>query len=169
MDAHELREIQRPLKQMYRDDPASALIPASAAGWIDMRSLTCRIAERSEVVAAGLHPAAGGSGDDACSADLLLQALVGCAGVTFAAVATAMSVPIRKATVVADGFWDARGTLGVDREVSVGVTDITLRFDIDSDAEDQTLARLVELADRYCVVAQTLAHSTPVTVLYVRG
>ena len=169
MDAQELRTLQGPLKQAYKDDSRSALIPSIATGRIDLESVTCSILADGDQSVAGLHPAAGGGGGLACSADLLLQALVGCAGVTFAAVATAMSVPIRSATVQARGVWDARGTLGVDREVPVGVTDVVVTFDIDSDADDQTLERLVGLSERYCVVAQTLVATTSVTTGYVRG
>ena len=167
MEAQDLRDLQRPLKQKYKDDPLSALIPAHAEGRIDVASLTCTIAAGQQLTA-GLHAAAGGSGALACSADLLLQSLVACAGVTFASVATAMGVPIRSARVEAHGQWDARGTLAVDRDAPVGVTDVTLRFRIDSEADDLTLERLVGLAERYCVVAQTLAHATSVTTDYER-
>jgi len=167
MEAHDLRELQRPLKDAYRADPASARIPARAVGRVHLSDLTCHVDTKHAQVVAGLHPAAGGDGDDACSADLLLDALVACAGVTLAAVATAMSIPIRSAEIVATGHWDARGTLGVDREALVGLTDITLHVDLDSDADDATLDRLVALTDRYCVIAQTLAH--PPAVTFVRG
>lgn len=156
VDATELRHLQRPLKQGYRDDPASALIPARAVGRLDVPTLTVTFDPRSG--AAGLHRAAGGTGEHTCSADMLLEALVACAGVTLAAVATAMAVPIRGAVVVAEGRWDARGTLGVDRDVPVGLTDLSLRFELDTDADEATVDRLVTLAERYCVIAQTLAH-----------
>ena len=164
MNAHELREIQRPLKQGYRDDPRSASIPTQATGRIDLDAITCHVATMSGETLAGLHRAAGGTEDLTCSADMVLQALVACAGVTLASVATAMSVPIRSATITADGHWDARGTLGVDREAPVGLTDVVLRFDLDTDADDAKVARLVELTERYCVVAQTLM--TPPTLSF---
>jgi uncharacterized OsmC-like protein len=156
MDASELRELQRPLKQRYRDDPASARTSAHSEGIVDVGSLTCRIVGPPGDTVAGLHPAAGGSGELACSADLLLDALVACAGVTLAAVATSMSIEVRTARVSADGWWDARGTLGVDRDAPVGLTDVALHFSLDTDAEPEKVARLVELTERYCVVAQTL-------------
>jgi uncharacterized OsmC-like protein len=157
MDASELRELQRPLKQRYRDEPASARTPAHSEGIVDVASLTCRIIGPPGDHVAGLHPAAGGTGELACSADLLLDALVACAGVTLAAVATSMGIGVRTARISADGWWDARGTLGVDRETPVGLTDITLHVSLDTDADAVTVARLVELTERYCVVAQTLA------------
>lgn len=155
MDASELRDLQRPLKQRYRDDPASARTPARSEGIVEVGSLTCRIVGPAGAVA-GLHPAAGGGGESACSADLLLNALVACAGVTMAAVATSMSIDVRTARISANAFWDARGTLGVDRDAPVGLTGITVHFTIDTDADADRVARLVELTERYCVVAQTL-------------
>jgi uncharacterized OsmC-like protein len=164
MDAHELRDIQRSLKQGYRDDPASARIPAQATARIDVDGISCHVSTRGGEAVAGLHPAAGGTGELTCSADMALQALVACAGVTLASVATAMSIPIRSATITADGHWDARGTLGVDREAPVGLTDVVLRFDLDTDADEAKVTRLVELAERYCVIAQTLI--TPPTLTF---
>jgi uncharacterized OsmC-like protein len=152
MDAAALRALQAPIKQRYKDDPAQALIPARAVGTIGNDGITCRV--KSTV--AGLHTAAGGDGTNACSADLLLEALVACAGVTLKSVATAMGIEMRSARVVADGTWDARGTLGVSREVPVGLTGISLRFEIDSDADPATLDKLVQLTERYCVIYQTL-------------
>jgi len=163
MDAHELRELQRPLKQGYRDYPGTARVTAHAHGRIDLPGVSCHLSTGSGEVVAGLHRAAGGTGAQVCSADLLLEALVACAGVTLASVATAMSVPIRSGTITAEGHWDARGTLGVDREVPVGLTDVVLRFDLDTDADEATVARLVGLTERYCVIAQTLAAPPPVT------
>lgn len=157
MEASELRELQRPLKQGYRDDPASARTPARSEGVVDVATLTCRIASPAGDTIAGLHRAAGGTGEFACSADLLLDSLVACAGVTMAAVATSMGIPVRSARITADGWWDARGTLGVDRDAPVGLTDIALHFSLDTDADADKVARLVELTERYCVVAQTLA------------
>lgn len=166
MDAQELRERQRPLKQSYRDDPGSAQIPAHAQATVDVADQTCRFTSWQGDTVAGLHPAAGGSGELACSADLLLEAVVACAGVTLASVATAMSVVIRSASVRAEGRWDARGTLGVDREAPVGLTDISLTFDLDTDADPDTVSRPIELTERYCVIVQTLAHPPQVAVSY---
>jgi uncharacterized OsmC-like protein len=168
MDAHELRELQRPLKERYKEDPATARVPARAEGRVDVAGVSCRVTTWHGETTAGLHPAAGGSGDEACSADLLLEALVACAGVTMSAVATSMGISIRSAAVVAEGHWDARGTLGVDRSAPVGMTDVSLRFDIDADADDETMARLVSLTERYCVIAQTLAHPPTMTFDYRR-
>ena len=164
MDASQLRDLQRPVKQGYRDDPASARTPARAEAFVDVDSLTCRISSAPGETVAGLHPAAGGTGEFACSADLLLDALVACAGVTMAAVATSMSIDVRSARITAEGWWDARGTLGVDRDAPVGLTDIALHFSLDTDADADRVARLVELTERYCVVAQTLA-APPVVVM----
>ena len=152
-----LRDLQRPLKQRYKEDPGQAMIPAHASATIDIDGVTCRVTTSSTVVVAGLHPAAGGTGAFACSADMLLEGLVACAGVTLAAVASAMSVVITAGRIVADGHWDARGTLGVDREAPVGMTDITVRFELVTDADAETVARLIDLTERYCVIAQTLA------------
>jgi len=157
MDAHAIRDLQRPLKQRYREDPATARIPARAEARVDLDDVTCRVSAWGAETVAGLHLAAGGSGQQACSADMLLEALAACAGVTLGAVASAMSVPIRSAVVVAEGHWDARGTLGVDPEVPVGLTDVRVRFELDTDADPATVERLVTLAERYCVIAQTLA------------
>jgi uncharacterized OsmC-like protein len=164
MNADELRDIQAPLKQRYRDDPPSARIPARAEAVLSRDDIACTIVGRTAPVVAGLHPAAGGSGTLACSADLLLEAVVACAGVTLRAVATAMGVTIRSASVVAEGAWDARGTLGVDRTVPVGLTDITLRFAVDCDADAAKLARMIQTTERYCVILQTLRAPPPVTV-----
>jgi uncharacterized OsmC-like protein len=157
MQAGELRDMQRPLKDRYRSEPEAAIVAARSEGRVDVDGLTCQVSGGAGILA-GLHPAAGGAGDLACSADMLLDALVACAGVTLAAVATSMSVSIRGARIIADGHWDARGTLGVDRTAAVGMTDVTVSFEIDTDADADTVARLVELTERYCVVAQTLAH-----------
>jgi uncharacterized OsmC-like protein len=156
MNAEQLRAIQAPLKQRYRDDPDSARIPARAEGLLDGPGIACAIVGREGPVVAGLHRAAGGSGQLACSADMLLEALVACAGVTLCAVATAMEVTVRAGRIVAEGVWDARGTLGVDRNAPVGVTDITLYFEIDSDAEPAKLERMIQATERYCVILQTL-------------
>ena len=156
MNADELRALQAPIKQAYRDDPASALIPASATATLDLSDIACTLPAWQGSTTAGLHPAAGGSGDLACSADMLMQALAACAGVTLRAVATAMGIELRAARVTAHGTWDARGTLGIDRTTPVGLTDIALRFEIDADADAAKLDRLVATAERYCVIFQTL-------------
>ena len=164
MKADDLRALQAPLKQRYRDDPASALIPARAEGILELDGVACNVRVWKGQTSAGLHPAGGGTGELACSADMLLEALVGCAGVTLAAVATAMAIPIRGGKVIAEGIWDARGTLGVDRAAPVGITDISLKFEIDSDADPEKIARMVQMAERYCVIAQTLTHPPKITV-----
>jgi uncharacterized OsmC-like protein len=166
VDAHELRELQRPLKQRYKDDPSAARVPARAHARLDPAGVGCTISTWRGETKSGLHAAAGGTGDLACSADMLLEALVACAGVTLASVATAMSVDIRSGVVTAEGQWDARGTLAVDREAPVGITDVTLTFDLDTDADAATLERLVGLTERYCVIAQTLAHPPAVAFGY---
>jgi uncharacterized OsmC-like protein len=156
MNADELRTLQAPLKQRYRDDAASARIAARAEAVLDMGDIACTIASPHGEIRAGLHPAAGGSGALACSADMLLEALVACAGVTLRAVATAMGIPLRSGRIVAEGTWDARGTLGVDRAAPIGLTDIALRFALDTDADDEKRARLIATTERYCVILQTL-------------
>jgi uncharacterized OsmC-like protein len=152
MDAAALRALQAPLKQAYRDDPATALIAAHAEGQIDQARIACSVGAAT----AGLHPAAGGDGSLTCSADMLLEALVACAGVTLAAVATAMGVALRSGRVVADGTWDARGTLAIDKAAPIGITDIALRFEIESDADTATIERLIATTERYCVILKTL-------------
>ena len=164
MNSEQLRSRQAPLKQHYRNVPAAAQVTARAEGTLEMDGIACSIRTWKGATEAGLHEGGGGNGEQACAADIMLQALVGCAGVTFASVATAMSVPIRGGRVLAEATWDARGTLGVDRTVPVGMTDLKLTFEIDSDAEPAKLARVVELAERYCVVAQTLLNPPVITV-----
>jgi uncharacterized OsmC-like protein len=164
MNAEQLRALQAPLKQRYRDDPATARIPARAEAVLSGDAIACTVAGRSGPVVAGLHPAAGGDGTLACSADMLLEALVACAGVTLRAVATAMGITIRSGRVIAEGHWDARGTLGVDRAAPIGLTDITLRFVIDSHADGEKLERMVKTAERYCVILQTLKSPPAVSV-----
>jgi uncharacterized OsmC-like protein len=156
MDADELRSIQAPLKQRYRDEPGAALVTLRAAGTLDDSGVSCRVDTGRAIVEAGLHPATGGTGLQACSGDMLLQALVACAGVTLNAVATALGIVLRDASVEAEGDLDFRGTLGVDRGAPVGFQRIRLRFDLDSDAPADQLAKLLELTERYCVVLQTL-------------
>lgn len=156
MDAAALRAAQAPLKQAYRDDPAAALRTLTAKGDLCAEGLICAVATDIGVAGAGLHPATGGDGTAVCSGDMLLQALVACAGVTLCAVATAMEVDIRGGSVRAEGDLDFRGTLGVDKTAPVGFTDIRLEFTVDSDAPAQKLETLLNLTERYCVVYQTL-------------
>ncbi len=156
MDAESLRALQAPIKQAYRDDATQARVVMTARGKVNLDNLACAVATPLGPVVAGLHPAAGGDGSLACSADMLLQALVACSGVTFAAVAVAMGIPIRAAQVSAQGSMDFRGTLGIDRSVPVGMSSLELEFEIHSTADDATLAKLVQLTERYCVVLQTL-------------
>jgi uncharacterized OsmC-like protein len=164
MDAETLRALQAPLKARYRENPDSAKIPARAEAVLDVSEIACAVPVWHGSTTAGLHPAAGGSGEQACSADMLLEALAACAGVTLRAVATAMGISLRSARVVANGTWDARGTLGVDKMAPVGLTDISLRFEIDSDAEPAKLERLVATTERYCVIFQTLKNPPVLSV-----
>jgi uncharacterized OsmC-like protein len=156
MNADELRAQQAPLKQLYRDQPAAARIVSRAEGNLDPDNIAIVVDGWHSKVTAGLHKAGGGTGELACSADMLLEALVGCAGVTLRAVATAMGVSIRGGKVIAEGVWDARGTLGVDRNTPVGLTDVTVRFDVDCDADRAKLERMIQTTERYCVILQTL-------------
>ena len=156
MDANELRTLQAPLKKQYREQPEAGRTAARAEATLDLDRVACRVHSWGGETVAGLHPATGGDGSLACSADMLLEALVACAGVTMAAVATAMRVKLRGGRVAAEGHWDARGTLGVDRAVPVGFTDITLRFELDTAADAATVQRLVEMTERFCVIYQTL-------------
>lgn len=167
MKADELRALQAPLKQRYREDATTARIPARAEGRLELDGVACNVRVWKGETRAGLHPAGGGTGELACSADMLLEALVGCAGVTLAAVATAMAIPIRGGRVVAEGVWDARGTLGVDRNAPIGLTEVALTFEIDTDAPADKIAKMVEMAERYCVIAQTLKAPPKITVSHV--
>jgi uncharacterized OsmC-like protein len=164
MDAAELRAMQAPIKQRYREHPETAQVPARAECRLDMDDIACTVSGWHGEVKAGLHKAAGGSGELACSADMLLEALVACAGTTVRAVATAMAIPMRGGRIVAEGGWDARGTLGVDRAAPIGITDITLRFEIDSDAEPEKIAKLIETTERYCVILQTLKNPPKIVI-----
>ena len=163
MQAEELRALQAPLKQRYREQPQAAMITLSAHGNLD-EGIACAVATGQALVQAGLHPATGGDGLAACSGDMLLQALVACAGVTLRAVATALGVPVRGGTVTAEGDLDFRGTLGVSREAPVGFADIRLRFDLETDATPEQLEQVLKLTERYCVVYQTLRNAPPVAV-----
>ncbi|MFN3688101.1 OsmC family protein [Salinarimonas sp.] len=156
MDAAALRNLQKPIKDKYRADPAAAKVTLSARGTLDAEGVACKVETARAVAVAGLHKASGGTGADLCSGDMLLEALVACAGVTLNAVATALEIPIRSGAVRAEGDLDFRGTLGVDREAPVGFTAIRLTFEVDSDAPQESLDRLLDLTERYCVVLQTL-------------
>ncbi|GAA3855453.1 MULTISPECIES: OsmC family protein [Amycolatopsis] len=156
MDAGELRELQAPLKERYREDPAQALITLRANAELDGLGISCKVETGRAVVEAGLHPATGGDGSLACSGDMLLEALVACSGVTLRAVATSLGLEIRGGTVRAEGDLDFRGTLGVDKSAPVGFQAIRLSFDLDTDASEEQLATLRKLTERYCVVYQTL-------------
>jgi uncharacterized OsmC-like protein len=155
MNADELRSLQAPLKERYREDPDAALVTLKAQGRIG-EGITCRVETGKALVEAGLHPATGGTGAMVCSGDMLLEALAACAGVTMSAVATAIGVEIRSGVVRAEGDLDFRGTLGVSKEVPVGFQRVRLHFDLTTDAADDQLATLVRLTERYCVVLQTL-------------
>jgi uncharacterized OsmC-like protein len=155
MNADELRSLQAPLKAQYRERPETALVTLRAEGRVG-ENMTCKIETGKARVAAGLHPATGGDGQSACSADMLLEALVGCAGVTLSAVATALGIPLRNATIRAEGDLDFRGTLGVSKDMPVGFKQIRLQFDLDTDASEEQRANLIRLTERYCVVYQTL-------------
>jgi uncharacterized OsmC-like protein len=154
--ASELRELQAPLKERYRAEPEAAVITLRAQGRLGVQGLTCKVETGRALVEAGLHPATGGDGLSACSGDMLLEALVACAGVTLRAVATALEIELRGGTVSAEGDLDFRGTLGVSREAPVGFRGIRLRFDLDADAPADKLESLIKLTERYCVVYQTL-------------
>jgi uncharacterized OsmC-like protein len=167
MGSEELRRLQAPLKERYRDAPESALITLRAQGSIG-EGVTCSVETGRALVEAGLHPATGGSGLSACSGDMLLQALVACAGVTLNAVATALGIKLKAATVLADGDLDFRGTLGVTKDARVGFESIRLRFELDTEATDEEVATLLRLTERYCVVYQTLARPPPMTVSHER-
>ena len=155
MDADRLRALQAPLKDRYRSDAATALVTLRARGALD-EGIACKVETGRALAVAGLHPATGGSGAELCSGDMLLEALVACAGVTCKAVATALGIVLRSGEVVAEGDLDFCGTLGVDREAPVGFSDIRLRFHLDSDATPEQLETLMKLTERYCVVLQTL-------------
>ncbi len=165
MDAEELKELQAPLKQKYKERPQSATIILKARSRIG-EGITCKIETGKALVEAGLHPATGGTGLSACSGDMLLEALVACAGVTLRAVATAIGVELRDATISAEGDLDFRGTLAVAKDVPVGFKAIRLKFDLDSDADKEQLTSLIRLTERYCVVYQTLTSKPNITISY---
>src|SRR5438094_5370576 len=165
MNAEELRSLQAPMKEQYRQQPGTALITLRAEGRLG-EGVTCKIETGKAPVEAGLHPVTGGDGRSACSGDMLLEALVGCAGVTLNAVATALGIRLRDATVRAEGDLDFRGTLGVSKDVPVGFQQIRLQFDLDTDASEEQLATLLRLTERYCVVYQTLSRPAKIDVEY---
>ena len=168
MDSTELKQMQAPIKARYREDPAAAVVTLKAEGAIG-EGLSCSVETGRALVEAGLHPATGGSGLQACSGDMLLEALVACAGVTLKAVATALDLDLRDARVRAEGDLDFRGTLGVDKEAPVGFRDIRLAFEIDGDLSEEQLATLMKLTERYCVVYQTLSQTPPIAVTATTG
>lgn len=166
MNADELRNLQAPLKTEYRDHPASAFITLRAKGTLGEESVTCKVDTGKALVEAGLHPKTGGDGIAACSGDMLLEALVACAGVTMKAVATALGINLRSGTVHAEGDLDFRGTLGIAKDAPVGFKDVRLRFDLDTDASADQLATLMKLTERYCVIYQTLRNPPVLTVAH---
>jgi uncharacterized OsmC-like protein len=169
MDAAELRELQAPLKRKYRDDPASACATMHARADFSEPGITATVQTQNGPVRAGFHSSTGGDGSDACSGDMLLQALLACAGVTLRSVATAMGIEIRSAELTARAEMDARGTLGVAREVPVGLQRVEVTAELDTDADDTSLTRLADLTERYCVVAQTLAEKPHLMVRRKNG
>jgi len=169
MDADQLRALQAPIKARYKDDPDAAVITLKAKGTLDDANIACKLETGRMLATAGLHPAAGGSGMELCSGDMLLEALVACAGVTLKAVATALEIPLKSAMVSAEGDLDVRGTLGVAKDAPVGFAGIRLRFDIDSDAPQDKLDQLLKLTERYCVVYQTIRNGPPVDVSLARA
>lgn len=169
MDATTLRSLQAPLKDQYRSAPDSAVITLKARGTLDDTAIACKVETGRALAIAGLHPATGGSGAELCSGDMLLEALVACAGVTVKAVATALEIPLRSGTVSAEGDLDFRGTLGVDKAAPVGFRAIRLAFALDTDAPQDKLDQLLKLTERYCVVFQTLNHKPDLAVTATRG
>jgi uncharacterized OsmC-like protein len=156
VEREQIREVQAPLKERYREDPAAALVTLSASGELG-EGVSCSVQTGRTIAEAGLHPASGGDGSQLCSGDMLLEALVACAGVTLRAVATSLGIEVRSGTVRAEGDLDFRGTLAVDREAPVGFGAIRLAFELDCDADDEQLETLLRLTERYCVVFQTLS------------
>jgi uncharacterized OsmC-like protein len=169
MDAAALRAMQAPIKDKYKAEPDAAFITLKARGQIDDAHIACKVETGRALAVAGLHPATGGSGLELCSGDMLLEALVACAGVTLKAVATAIDVPLKSGTVSAEGDLDFRGTLGVAKDAPVGFAQIRLRFDVETDAPQEQLDQLLKLTERYCVVYQTLRNGPPVAVTMARG
>src|SRR5215216_3281145 len=166
MNSEQLQALQRPLKETYRERPQAALVTLRSSGELGSEAVSCSVQTGRALVEAGLHPASGGDGSLACSGDMLLEALVACAGVTLRAVATAIGVELRDATVRAEGDLDFRGTLGVSKDVPVGFKEIRLNFHLDTDATEEQLATLIRLTERYCVVYQTLSQPAEISVLH---
>src|SRR5437660_5342655 len=164
MDAQALRAMQAPIKDRYKADPQAAVITLKAKGTLDDQAIACKVETGRALAVAGLHPATGGSGLELCSGDMLLEALVACAGVTLKAVATALEIPVKSATVSAEGDLDFRGTLGVAKEAPVGFAEIRLRFDVDTAAPQDKLEQLLKLTERYCVVYQTIRSGPKLSV-----
>jgi len=164
MDADQLRALQAPIKQRYKDDPNATVITLKAKGTLDDAGIACKLETGRALATAGLHPATGGSGLELCSGDMLLEALVACAGVTLKAVATALDISLKSATVMAEGELDVRGTLGVAKDAPVGFRQIRLGFAVDSVAPQDKLDQLLKLTERYCVVYQTIKSGPPVDV-----
>jgi uncharacterized OsmC-like protein len=164
MDAAELRAMQGPIKARYKEDPKAGLVTLKAKGSLDEANIACKVETGRALAIAGLHPATGGSGLELCSGDMLLEALVACAGVTLKAVSTALEIPLRTATVSAEGDLDFRGTLGVAKDAPVGFAQIRLRFDVGTNASQEKLDQLLKLTERYCVVYQTIKSGPPVEV-----
>jgi len=169
MDAAALRSLQAPIKERYKSDAKAALITLKAEGSIDNEGIACKVETARAVAVAGLHPATGGSGLELCSGDMLLEALVACAGVTLKSVATATEVSLRRGLVFAEGDLDFRGTLGVSKDAPVGFAEIRLRFEVDSDAPQDKLDLLLKLTERYCVVYQTIRSGPKVSVTMKRA
>jgi uncharacterized OsmC-like protein len=168
MDAAELRAMQAPIKERYKNDPKAGLITLKARGSLDETQIACKVETGRALAIAGLHPATGGSGLELCSGDMLLEALVACAGVTLKAVSTALDIPLMAATVSAEGDLDFRGTLGLAKEAPVGFAQIRLRFDVDTDVPQEKLDQLLKLTERYCVVYQTIKSGPPIEVRLAR-
>jgi uncharacterized OsmC-like protein len=164
MDSAGLRAMQAPIKDRYKADPTAGLITLKAKGTLDDANIACKVETGRALAVAGLHPATGGSGLELCSGDMLLEALVACAGVTLKAVSTALDIPLKSATVSAEGDLDFRGTLGIAKDAPVGFAQIRLRFDVETDAPQDKLDQLLKLTERYCVVYQTLKSGPPVEV-----
>jgi uncharacterized OsmC-like protein len=168
MDSAALRALQAPIKERYKADAKASLITLKAKGALDDSNIACKVETGHALAVAGLHPATGGSGLELCSGDMLLEALVACAGVTLKAVATALDIPLRSGTVAAEGDLDFRGTLGVAKDAPVGFAQIRLRFDLDTAAPQDKLDQLLKLTERYCVVYQTIRSGPPVEITLKR-
>src|SRR6187431_3591904 len=169
MDATALRAMQAPIKEKYKGDPKAAFITLKAKGTLDDTNIACKVETGRALAVAGLHPATGGSGLELCSGDMLLEALVACAGVTLKAVATAIDIPLKSGRVSAEGDLDFRGTLGVAKDAPVGFAQIRLRFDVNTDAGQEKLDQLLKLTERYCVVYQTIRSGPMVDVVLARA